>query len=154
MRNFKLSDGDLVLGQSNRLETVSDFDKLIQDLKCWLMEPYGTGFMTPNFGSFLNNMIGRPMNSETEMDIRAEIDRILSMYQAAQQEKIKLARYKNTLNVFSRKEILNKIKNITMQIDGTRRDAYKVSVVIENASSNELALNASINEEGVTVASS
>lgn len=159
MRNFKLSNGDLVLGRSNRLEIVFDLDKLIQDLKCWLLEPFGTGFLTPNFGSFLDysgpqGIVGRPIGSETEMELKAEIDRILSLYQAAQQEKIKLARYNNNLNNFSRKEILNRVKNIDIRVSDYRNDTYIVDITLETASGVEINLNAIAGEEGVTIASS
>lgn len=157
MRNFKLVDGDLVLGRANRLETVSDDTKLLQDLKCWLLEPYGAGFMTPNFGSFIdfpgeNGLIGKPIDSETEMELTAEIERILSLYQASQQEKIKLARYENILNVFSRKEILNRVKEITVQLNANRPDSYIVKIVIETASGQELALTGITGTEGVQIA--
>ena len=159
MRNFKLSNGDLVLGKSNRLEIVSDEDKLIQDLKCWLLEPYGTGFMTPNFGSFLEypgprGIVGRQIGTQTEAELSSEIDRILSLYQAAQQEKIKLARYNNNLNIFSRREILNRIKDIVISINGTRIDAYNVKITIETASGSELSMSATTGTEGVSIASS
>lgn len=157
MRNFKLFDGDFIKGKSRRLETVIDENKLIQDLNCWLLEPYGIGFMTPNFGSFLDypgsrGFIGRPIGTETEMELYGEIERILSLYQASQKEKIKLARYNNQLNVFSRKEILNKIKNISVSINPMRPDSYIVKIDIETAAGQELILDVTTSMEGVEIA--
>lgn len=159
MRNFKLFNGDLVLGKSNHLDTVQDQVKLTQDLKCWLMEPYGTGFLTPNFGSFLDysgsqGFIGRPIGPETESELRAEIERVISLFQNAQQEKIKLARYNNTLNIFSRKEILNRVTQIDIRINGTRSDAYDVNIGLETANGALIAMGVSTSEEGVNVATS
>lgn len=159
MKNFKLFNGDLILGRSNRLELVSDTNKLLQDLRCWLLEPFGTGFMTPNFGSFLEfsgekGFVGRPIGTETEMELKSELDRILSLYQASQQEKIKLARYNNNLNIFSRKEILNRVKDISVKVNGSRPDAYNVTIVLEVGNGQELTMELSTSEEGVTVASS
>lgn len=159
MRNFKLSDGDLVLGRSNNLDLVIEYEKLIQDLKNWLLEPYGTGFLTPNFGSFLEypgnqGIVGRVIGPEAEMALREELDRIITLYRSAQQEKIKLARYNNTLNIFSRKEILNRVKNIDIQVNGSRSDAYNVKIDLETANGAEITMNALTSEEGVTVATS
>ncbi len=55
---MRVVDGDIQLGVGQRLDFVYGKNKLLQDLSLWLMEPLGTGFTTPNFGSRLDSMSG------------------------------------------------------------------------------------------------
>lgn len=159
MRNFKLLNGDLALGPSNRIDTVAGHNKLLQDLRCWLLEPYGIGFMTPNFGSFLTEsgsrgFIGKPIGTETKAELLSELERVLTLFQAAQQEKIKIAKMNNTLNLYSRKEILNKIIDIQINDFAPRYDGYTVKIVLQTADGANLNVDAILGNQGVTVASS
>lgn len=159
MRNFKLFNGDLALGRSNRIDTVAGHQKLLQDLRCWLLEPYGAGFMTPNFGSFLTEsssrgFIGKQIGAETKAELLSEIQRILTLYQAAQQEKIKIAKMNNTLNMYSRKEILNRIVDIEIRDLVPNYDGYNVKIVLETADGSNVSVDAIIGNQGVTVATS
>lgn len=159
MRNFKLSNGDLALGRSNRIDTVAGHQKLLQDLRCWLLEPYGTGFMTPNFGSFLTEtgsrgFIGKPIGAETKAELMSEIQRVLTLFQAAQQERIKIAKMNNTLNLYSRKEILNQIVDIQVNDLIPTYDGYTVKIVLQTADGANLNVDAILGNQGVTVAAS
>lgn len=159
MRNFKLFNGDLALGRSNRIDTVAGHQKLLQDLRCWLLEPYGAGFMTPNFGSFLTEsssrgFIGKPIGAETKAELLSEIQRILTLYQAAQQEKIKLAKINNTLNLYSRKEILNRIVDVEINDLVPTYDGYSVKIILETADGANLSVDAILGTEGVIIAAS
>lgn len=157
MRNFKLFNGDLALGRSNRIDTVAGHAKLLQDLRCWLLEPYGIGFMTPNFGSFLTEtgskgFIGKPIGVETKAELISEIQRILTLYQASQQEKIKIAKMNNTLNLYSRKEILNQIVDIEINDLVPTYDGYVIKIILQTADGAKVNVDAILGNEGVTVA--
>src|SRR5579871_2229912 len=91
MKSFRVKDGDISLTLGDQAEAVYGGDKLQQDLKLWLMEPYGTGFTTPLFGSNLGEMIGEINSDYMKSKVVAEVQRILGLYQKSQLQKIQLA---------------------------------------------------------------
>src|SRR5438105_4488925 len=126
MKSFEISDGDLSISKSKRVNLVQGREKLIQDLTLWLLEPLGIGFTTPSFGSTLNTVaprddvgrgqgrfVGRSFTEDRALEVEAEIDRILHLYQQNQIQRIKNAQAQGTLYTFSRKEILDSIDSLT-----------------------------------------
>jgi hypothetical protein len=162
MRNFRVTDGDLDITTSRRADMVMGRDKLVQDLTLWLLEPLGTGFTTPGFGSTLNTVvardsvgrqqgrfIGRSMNDQMVADVEAEIDRILSLYQQNQIQTIRQAQIQGRLYLYSRQEILNSIDNITTTID---LDRVIVRAAITTGANQELTFLAQVDENGSDIA--
>lgn len=150
MKNLRIIDGDIVLGIGNHLAMVTGKDKLLQDLRLWLIEPFGTGFTTPNFGSLLSGYIGELNPEEQLSEIEDEVRRILGIYQAHQMENIRAAQSRGELSSYSKKEILNVIKTVEAS---AVRDAILVKVVIQNLSDTEIIIPLTIDLEGISVAS-
>lgn len=160
MKNFRITDGDLDLAHSQRVDMVLGRDKLGQDLTLWLLEPIGTGFATPGFGSTLNSItigangrregrfIGRKFAAGMVVEIEAEIDRVLSLYQQNQVQKIRQARSEGRLYLYRRQEILDSIDSIQGVRDG---EVAHVVIDITTGSGN-LDLLAQIDEEEVSIA--
>lgn len=136
MHKLKVQNGDLVLGPNNQLATVRGREKLVQDLTLFLMEPIGTSYLTPRFGSTLNGMssrdsmgrqeatfVGHNIDEVRVAEIAAEIDRVLSVYQQGQVNAIKDAKSNGMLYMFSRGEILN-------TINGIESDVFEDGVVV------------------------
>lgn len=119
MRSLRIKDGDISLGPGRRAEFVDGRDKLIQDLKLWLMEPFGRGFLTPNFGSVLYEEIGAGGAESRLLEIEEEIRRVLELYQAWQVERLRSAKQNGLLQNFSKSEVLNVIESIEARADGT-----------------------------------
>lgn len=115
MKNFKIHEGDLVLGPTKHVEMVRGRSKLIQDLSLWLLEPLGTGWTTPGFGSTLWELIGGQMSEETIAEALNEVERVLSLYQQDQVQKIQQARLQGRLSLYSRTEILDVIEDVKAQ---------------------------------------
>ena len=121
MKNFQIKKGDLALNSTRRVAMVRSKDKLIQDLTLFLLEPLGTGFTTPGYGSTLtlletseggSRFIGRWTNEAFVAEIQGEVDRVLNLYQQSQIEKIRTASNRGELNNFTKGEILNSIDAI------------------------------------------
>src|SRR4051812_39258416 len=122
MKSFRVADGDLFVGANTshgHVGMVTGRDKLVQDLTLWLLEPLGTGFTTPGFGSTLTTysardnrgrgqgtFVGRPYDERTTAELEAEVDRILNLYQQSQITKIRQAQLEGRLYLYSRAEIL------------------------------------------------
>lgn len=92
--SLAISNGDISYGQ-NGLNTVTGSDKLVQDLSCTILEPLGTDYSDPNFGSVIEGgvdadgivypgYIGAANNAAMQGLIASEIQRICQNYQIDQ----------------------------------------------------------------------
>lgn len=99
--SLNIKGGDLSLGGPGGLSVVTSTDKLIQDLKCWILEAIGTDPLHPDYGSMLdgggvpggpqmNGLIGTTIDQTTLLQVEAEIRRILSLYQQQQINRIQV----------------------------------------------------------------
>jgi len=136
-------------------------DKLVQDLTLWLLEPLGTGFMTPGFGSTLNTVvprdavgrqqgrfIGRQFTDRLAADVEAEIDRVLNLYQQDQVQKIRTAQIQGKLYLYSKKEVLNSIDNISTTMD---HDRAIVVASITTGANQDITFSAEVNTEEANI---
>src|SRR4051812_1259303 len=97
--SLNITGGDLSLGGPGGLSVVTSTEKLIQDIKCWLLEAMGTDPLHPDYGStldgggmpgtpFQEGIIGSEINSTSLLMVEAEVRRILSLYQQQQINRI------------------------------------------------------------------
>lgn len=162
MKNFRVFDGDLAINHSLKVDMVTGRDKLAQDLTLWLLEPLGTGFATPSFGSTLNTyvsrdsvgrresrFIGKTYTNDIAVEIEAEIDRVLNLYQQDQIQKVRKARSDGRLYLYSKQEVLDSIDDISSTRDG---DAAHISVKITTGANQDLTLLAEADTEEVQIA--
>ncbi len=123
--SFHIKNGDLNLSGPGGFAVVTGTQKLIQDIKNWLLEPRGTDPINPGFGSILDggslpdgsqsdSMLGT-VSRESLIGIESEIRRILSAYQ--QQQLLRLQRETIQLdgkNTFAAGEILASVNEVTV----------------------------------------
>jgi hypothetical protein len=92
--SLRIFNGDLVKSNDNSIDTVRGSDKVVQDLLCWIKEPFGTDPINPDLGSFIdigsggetfviNNKSVYIPEDFSEM-VLSEIRRIITAYQARQ----------------------------------------------------------------------
>jgi phage baseplate assembly protein W len=112
MRGLRLADGDLLLSDAGRCEVVTGQAKLIQTLSLWLREPLGAGFVTVNFGTRLDDMVGEIGDDAALAEAADEVRRVLRLYQADQFEAVKEAQEEGQLFRFTRDEILDSIGDV------------------------------------------
>lgn len=156
MKNWRVTNGDLDINKSNRVDMVQGRDKLIQDLTLWMLEPLGIGFTTPNFGALLNyldigpkgrasgHFIGRNLDEQRAAEVESEIDRILNLYQQDQIQKIKRAQLEGRLYLYRRTEVLNSIQEVASRIDG---DRMIVRASITSGANQDISLLARVDTE-------
>lgn len=84
--SLRLTNGDLNL-DSGSYAVVTGPEKLVQDLRCWVLEPQGTDVMHPTYGSIMEDVLGNLFTPEQIMNIEAEIRRIVMAYSAQQQDR-------------------------------------------------------------------
>jgi hypothetical protein len=153
--SLRLENGDLVKGPGNNLETIEGPDKVVQDLLCWIREPYGTDPLNPELGSlidvaeegtvvFSNGITNFLPNDYSEMVV-SEIRRILSGYQANQMARLKTELHQyNGLYTFSDNEIIEDFNimyqndydtvYITITLQMVSGDYYSVDIPVQSPS--------------------
>jgi len=115
--SLQLRNGDLAIDR-DRLNTVTDWQKLLQDLRIRLLTRLGTDPLHPDFGSTLDggtrpdgieipSVIGETDSSVIRSAITVEVRRILSDYQAVQANRKRLDLMSYGSNSLTDTEILN-----------------------------------------------
>lgn len=124
--SFHVHNGDLNMSGPGGFSVVAGSQKLIQDLKHWILEPQGTDPMHPDYGSafdagrrvngtVVEGMIGEPLIRERLLDVESELRRILAAYQG--QQLLRLQRDSAQFsgkNTFAPNEILQSVSNIAV----------------------------------------
>lgn len=96
--SLQVRSGDLN-PSGGQVATVSGVQKLVQDLRCMLLEPRGTDPLHPEYGSLLNGgideigrtqpgVIGTTISSETMLGIESEIRRVVNQHMIDQQSQL------------------------------------------------------------------
>lgn len=121
--SLHLRNGDLNFAGPGGYAVVSGRQKLIQDLKNWLLEPQGSDPFHPEYGSILNgnaagmpeaeDFIGSVLTSEKLIQIEAEVRRVLGAYQRQQLDRLnqEVISYGGK-NTFSQGEILYSVEAV------------------------------------------
>lgn len=122
-----VSGGDLSLSGPGGFATVTGTQKLIQDLRDWILEPRGTDPDHPEYGSVLDggtlpdgsvldSPVGSILDSSVLLNMESEIRRVLTAYQQQQLARIQResALY-NGKNTFAPGEILYSVNGVTVE---------------------------------------
>lgn len=148
--SLQLRNGDLTLGNAS-YGTVTGEDKLVQDLRAYILERRGTDNAHPSFGSLLDGgintdgswakgFIGQTNNAFVQLEVETELRRIVSEYQARQLQRAKDDRLIYGKTTLTKGEVLLGITSL--DIDATT-DALNITIGLETARGTtvELALN-------------
>lgn len=143
-----VSSGDLVLTGSS-FGTVVHEQKLVQDLRHWILTRMGDDFFHPNYGSFIDggttpdgrhvdSVIGEMNWKLIQLQIAAEIRRVGSAYQRMQIDRARIDRDRYGKSTLTGGEILAAITTIDFFPSA---DILRVEVKIQSARSNVATLN-------------
>ena len=119
--SLQLRHGDLVLG-GTRLAQVTGHNKLIQDLRCAILEKMGTDDLHPNFGSIIDggrqddkvipSIIGEQNTEIIAIAVRAELERIGREHQQRQFGRAEDDRFVYGKATLTAEEVLDAIEGI------------------------------------------
>lgn len=105
--SLEIENGDLSFAGAG-MGTVEGAAKLVQDLRCAVLEPMGTDPMHPGFGStidggvmpdgtYTQGIIGQPNDAYAAAYVQSDIERIAQQYQSQQQ-----ARYQQDVATYGK----------------------------------------------------
>lgn len=152
--SLALANGDLSFAGPGGYATVSGQQKLLQDLRNWLLEPRGTDPVNPDYGSTLDGgtlpdgtvvdpVIGELITAENLLTLESEVRRILQAYQQQQLDRITLeAGLYGGKNTFSAGEILQSVEAVNIQ---QVADMVFVQCVIQTADGDQLSFTQAMN---------
>jgi len=120
---LKLTNGDLTIGTNGDLETVTNTDKLIQDILKMLLTPVGTNVFFPWYGSLLTSaMVGSPMEDEFIVTAATmQITNALQTLQALQRDQMSSQRV-------TASELLAAIKEVNVERNSIDPTYYSIAV--------------------------
>ena len=153
MRSIQVKDGDIVVQQGS-LQFVVGSQKLVQNLTLWLQEPLegtpprGPGYTTPNFGSQLQSYIGSGNTSLTQTQVKAEILRILGIFQQNQLLEMRQAQSVAALGYWNGAEVLKNVLSVDITAQAFTIQAL---VTIQTLAGLNLTLDINIGQNGITV---
>lgn len=153
--SLQLRNGDLALSGA-QFGTVTNENKLIQDLRCHILEHMGTDNAHPGFGSLIDGgvtpegqavtgVIGEEHIDLVVIAIEAEIQRIIKEHQAKQLSRAKSDRYLYAKSTMTPREVLLGIANIQIT---QREDRLNVKVTVQTATGSVLDLDFPLDAEG------
>lgn len=136
--SLRVSNGDLAL-DGGKLGVVSGSNKLLQDLRHYILERMGTDPLHPSYGSLLDggtrpngqevpSPLGRTDWNVVALEIESEIRRIAANYQSRQVERAKADRLYYGKSTLDQGEILAAVQAVRFK---QSLDALNVYVVIE-----------------------
>lgn len=138
MKSIKVTDGDIVLGVGRGLSFVDGREKLIQDLRLWILEPYGTGPTTRTFGSVVHDYIGEVGPDEHRARVESEIRRVIELYVAHQRRRLDADRDSGVLSRWRKSEIITGIQQLRAEVQDT---SIVVKVTVSTLTGSDLLLN-------------
>lgn len=119
--SLRIAHGDLAISGTN-LDTVTAEQKLIQDMRCWILERIGTDTMHPTYGAALDggrrngrevpSLIGRIDSNMVALEAESEIRRIVLAYQQQQLTRAQRDRAVYGRATLTRGEVVTGIKSI------------------------------------------
>lgn len=146
--SLQLRNGDLALGGTSFAQTTGG-NKLVQDLRCALLEHRGHDDMHISFGSLLDggmddfgvqqpSLIGTNDWNRIALRVEAEIRRIAQDHQQKQLERARQDRYTYGESTLSGNELLLQVTDIQMM---QAQDALMVSVHLVTGTGQAIVIN-------------
>lgn len=141
MKTMMLRDGDLVVSRRDYVMTTGA-GKVAQDIRGALLEPLGNDRFHTGWGSTLDQFVGTVLNEFSEMDIEAEVNRVINNYAAIQRDRIDTDIISEAATPrFTTDEVLSRIDSIALTSDA---DTVNIVIRLRTVSGEIIVLKESI----------
>lgn len=138
MKTLRLDDGDLVIGTDSDYAKVTGPAKMIQDLRCALLEPLGNDRFHPGYGSRLEDFIALSNDEEAAFEVESEVRRVVSNYAAVQRDMVEAETFGGEETTFTTDEIIDSLTGISAKITD---ETVRVTVGLATAAGNQVLLS-------------
>lgn len=149
--SLRLRNGDLALSGAS-YGTVTGEEKLVQDLRCALLERMGTDPSHPGFGSLIDGgrtpdgnytpgVIGETRADLVLLAIESDIRRIAREHQARQLTRAKSDRLTYNKSTLGGREVL---VNVTKIAASQVNDSLNVTVTLQTAGTNPVSVDITV----------
>jgi hypothetical protein len=152
--SLRLEHGDLSLSGAS-LGTVTNEQKLVQDLRCWILEKMGTDDLHPGYGSLIDGgvspdgtfsmgVVGESLDLVV-LSVESELRRIVSEYQGQQLSRAKSDRFVYNKATLTVREVLLSISEITVSLS---EDRLNVVLGLQTAAGQNIDITLAIPSDG------
>lgn len=123
--DLKIISGDLAL-QNGTLRTVSDSEKLIQDILKICLTAAGSNPLQPWYGSFISrSLIGSPLSSNITIQVaQSQLQNAIENLMTLQKQQVK------SFQIVSPDEQINSISDISITRNNTNLTLYIVQIKV------------------------
>jgi hypothetical protein len=146
--SLEIRNGDFALTGSN-LGTLKGSEKMLQDLRHYILERMGTDTAHPGYGSLIDGgvtpdgtvhrgVIGNPNFDFAQLEVEADIARIIREYQGRQLSRAKYDKMTYGRATLTPDEVVLGVSSIRFE---QVLDQLQVFVVIQNGQGREFDLN-------------
>jgi phage baseplate assembly protein W len=142
VKTLALSGGDLVIGPGG-LQLISGAAKIRQDLSLGMAEEYGTDPYHPLWGSVLPRYIGQPVDADTQLLVRAEVNRIIQQYMANQQAQISSASTNGRGITLTTADIIRSVDRIDVTVS---YDTVRIMVYLTTMASQTISVSRTVTQ--------
>lgn len=137
MKSWRISNGDLVLGPHGFAE-VTGPDRVLQDLRLAVLEPFGSDRFHTKWGSLLQQMIGHPITPMTGQVIQSEMVRLVQNYITIQKDIQATAIKNGNRLLFGTNDLVASIENINIV---QRQTQMIISVTLRMVSNQTVSIS-------------
>ncbi len=89
MRTWKIKNGDIATDSVGRVEEITGANKVVQDLRSWLLNDTGYNRNHPEMGTDLDDFVGQVVTPRTLSDIRTTVREALNTYMDQQMDDLR-----------------------------------------------------------------
>lgn len=140
MKQLKIANGDLVLGQGG-YALVTGEEKLRQDLSLALRTPLASDQLHPGYGSTLHSFLGTPLTPDVPDRIRAEVNRVLRNYMMVRASLIQQEYASGSRPNFAAKELIASIRAIDVR---TQSDRVYIRIQLTTLANSNISVTAQV----------
>ena len=126
--SLRIVNGDLV-PSSRGLTVARNETKLVQDLRCFILQELGTDIYHPTYGSDIESKVGEIFQ---DMKIESELKRIVRLYQERQISRAKTDQVARGRISLEQGEVLVSLDDISFE---QKEDRLTVNMVIKTGDS-------------------
>lgn len=142
MHTLALRNGDLCVTGSGH-QIITGTSKVRQDLAIALSDQYGSDKYHPDWGSVLDEFLGRPVDEMAQADVTAEVSRVINAYISIQQQEVLNDHLAQRASRFDSSDVVTAIVSIDANLT---LDTLSLRVVLATAANTNITIDRTVQQ--------